>query len=315
MVQIRDENHKPLPGIEVGDLGPKLGDNANDTGFMRINNVRIPREFMLSRYQQVTPDGKYIKSEKKQKNSRLHYTTMIFTRASMVRTSGGNLAKAATIATRYSCVRKQGYIDSNKKGSYLAPEKQIIDHQVQRYRIFRQIALAYAIKFTGKQFSSKFLTLTDEDRELKNVEGLAEIAATSGAVKALCTYLAWQGIEDLRKCCGGNGYLMSSGIAPLSANYVWQTTAEGDWVILMLYTAQFLLKALQSAMSGQIQTEAFDYMVPLQNGSYNPSKFHLSTAKSEKDFQNLNFLLQLFKESALFTVTNTGLLFHYLIKN
>jgi hypothetical protein len=32
MVQIRDENHMPLPGIELGDLGPKLGDNANDTG-------------------------------------------------------------------------------------------------------------------------------------------------------------------------------------------------------------------------------------------------------------------------------------------
>ena len=25
LTQIRDENHRPLPGIEVGDLGPKLG--------------------------------------------------------------------------------------------------------------------------------------------------------------------------------------------------------------------------------------------------------------------------------------------------
>lgn len=36
MVQIRDENHKPYPGIEVGDLGPKLGDHANDTGIIII---------------------------------------------------------------------------------------------------------------------------------------------------------------------------------------------------------------------------------------------------------------------------------------
>jgi acyl-CoA oxidase len=40
-MQIRDENHRPLPGIELGDLGPKLGDAANDTGFMRLNNVRF----------------------------------------------------------------------------------------------------------------------------------------------------------------------------------------------------------------------------------------------------------------------------------
>ena len=32
LLQIRDENHKLFPGIEVGDLGPKLGDHANDTG-------------------------------------------------------------------------------------------------------------------------------------------------------------------------------------------------------------------------------------------------------------------------------------------
>lgn len=29
MLQLRDENHKPLPGIEMGDVGPKLGDHAS----------------------------------------------------------------------------------------------------------------------------------------------------------------------------------------------------------------------------------------------------------------------------------------------
>ena len=48
-----------------------------------------------------TPDGKYVKSESKQKNSKLHYTTMIFTRGSMVKGAGGYLARAAIIATRY----------------------------------------------------------------------------------------------------------------------------------------------------------------------------------------------------------------------
>ncbi len=58
-MQIRDENHLPLPGIILGDLGNKVGDNANDTGFMIIKNVRIPRESMLMKFSRVTKEGKY----------------------------------------------------------------------------------------------------------------------------------------------------------------------------------------------------------------------------------------------------------------
>ena len=32
MVQLRDETHKPMPGVEVGDIGPKLGYNLVDNG-------------------------------------------------------------------------------------------------------------------------------------------------------------------------------------------------------------------------------------------------------------------------------------------
>jgi hypothetical protein len=43
---------------------------------------------------------------------------MIFTRGSMVKGSGGALARAVTIATRYSCVRRQGFVEGKKGQSY-----------------------------------------------------------------------------------------------------------------------------------------------------------------------------------------------------
>jgi len=46
---LRDENHKHLPGIETGDLGPKLGDAGNDTGYLIMDKVRIPRHCMLAK--------------------------------------------------------------------------------------------------------------------------------------------------------------------------------------------------------------------------------------------------------------------------
>ena len=50
LVPIRSlEDHRPLPGVEVGDIGTKLGYNSMDNGYLLFTNVRIPRENLLSR--------------------------------------------------------------------------------------------------------------------------------------------------------------------------------------------------------------------------------------------------------------------------
>ena len=42
MVQLRSiTTHEPLPGIVVGDIGPKIGYNNQDNGFCRFEHVRI----------------------------------------------------------------------------------------------------------------------------------------------------------------------------------------------------------------------------------------------------------------------------------
>eukprot|EP01118_Nematostelium_gracile_P012697 TRINITY_DN4676_c0_g1_i1.p1 TRINITY_DN4676_c0_g1~~TRINITY_DN4676_c0_g1_i1.p1 ORF type:complete len:1338 (-),score=335.21 TRINITY_DN4676_c0_g1_i1:47-4060(-) len=304
MVQIRDENHLPLSGIELGDLGPKLGDHANDTGYMRMKDVRIPREFMLAKYQQVLPNGEYVKSADKTKNSKLHYTTMIFTRGSMVKTAGGFLSRAVTIGVRYGCVREQGFVDTTKK-NFSAPERQIIDYQVQRFRLFKPLADAYAIRFTGSWMLRQISQMesTSGSNRMSNVDILPEIAASSGGLKGLCTFLCWKGIEDVRKCCGGNGYLMSAGLAPLAANYVWQTTAEGDFILLQLSTALFLLKSINTAVSGGKLPEICSYLADIGTVG------ELPVAGNSAQFADLDFLQSLFKRCALLTVSTVGQIF------
>lgn len=43
----------PILGITVGDIGPKMGLEHIDNGFLRLNHVRVPRENMLSRFAEV----------------------------------------------------------------------------------------------------------------------------------------------------------------------------------------------------------------------------------------------------------------------
>jgi acyl-CoA oxidase len=38
----------PLPGMELGDIGPKLGYESKDNGYAIFKNVKIPRRNMVN---------------------------------------------------------------------------------------------------------------------------------------------------------------------------------------------------------------------------------------------------------------------------
>ena len=48
---------KPMPGIEVGDIGPKIGFTSKDNGYLILNKVAIPRKNMLRRFVSVSQKG------------------------------------------------------------------------------------------------------------------------------------------------------------------------------------------------------------------------------------------------------------------
>ena len=56
-------DHALLPGVETGDIGPKIGYNNMDNGYARFDNVRIPRRNMAMRFATVDEDGNYARAE------------------------------------------------------------------------------------------------------------------------------------------------------------------------------------------------------------------------------------------------------------
>ena len=45
--------HVPFKGIEVGDIGSKLGFAAKDNGYLIFTNYRIPRENLVRNWQLI----------------------------------------------------------------------------------------------------------------------------------------------------------------------------------------------------------------------------------------------------------------------
>jgi acyl-CoA oxidase len=75
VVPIRDlKTHKPLPGVTVGDVGPKFGLNTLDNGFVLFDKVRIPHDYMLAKYSHVVKEtGVY----ERPPNAKIGYGTMV----------------------------------------------------------------------------------------------------------------------------------------------------------------------------------------------------------------------------------------------
>ncbi|KAF9935540.1 Peroxisomal acyl-coenzyme A oxidase 1, partial [Modicella reniformis] len=172
LLQIRElGTHNPMPGIELGNLGSKIGFNNIDNGFLRVHKVRIPRDQMMMRNSRVTREGHYEPA----KNAKMNYATMVAIRANIVKNAGLALGHTLTVAIRYSLIRVQG---GDNLPSQKGQEVKIIDHGMQRYRLTTSLALSYAMLMTGR------VMIELHRRNLKNViQGevglMAEVHATS----------------------------------------------------------------------------------------------------------------------------------------
>ncbi|KAJ1361463.1 hypothetical protein KIN20_020723 [Parelaphostrongylus tenuis] len=251
IVQIRDlETHQPLKGIRVGDIGPKFGYTSSDNGFLLFHNYRIPRRNMLMRYSKVEKDGTFIAP----KHPKLSYGTMVFVRSIVVKDQATFLAQAACIAIRYSAIRRQGEIEPG------AGEVQILDYQTQQFRLFPQLARAFAFMFAAYEIRDLHMKVSEQLTE-GNVELLPELHALSSGLKSVVTWETAQGIEQCRLACGGHGYSLASAFPDLYTCAVAGCTYEGENIVLLLQVARFLMKAAEEVRSGNARLAAIcEYM-------------------------------------------------------
>ena len=91
-----------MSGIEMGDMGPKFGYESKDNGWLKFNNVRIPKSQMLSRFSRIDEEGNL----EILGDLRVLYTCMMMVRLHIVRGAGFGALKALKIAVRYACLRR-----------------------------------------------------------------------------------------------------------------------------------------------------------------------------------------------------------------
>ncbi|KAG0257963.1 hypothetical protein BG011_003630 [Mortierella polycephala] len=267
VVPIRSmENHTLLPGVMAGDIGPKFGYNTTDNGCMWFDHYRVPRISLLAKHSSIKPGtGEYIKPP----NAKLSYGTMVLIRASLVGSARNGLAKAVTIATRYSAIRRQ-FVDkdSPKMMGKEVVETPVLDYSTQQYRLFPIIAAAYACFFTSKEMM-RLYHLNIKNMASGDFSLLADVHASSSGLKSLTTTMAASAIEECRRTCGGHGFSLFSGLPLLLQDYAPNVTWEGDNYILTQQTGRYLFKSFRELVAkrasgnfqaGQINNPTLAYM-------------------------------------------------------
>ncbi|XP_014790575.1 peroxisomal acyl-coenzyme A oxidase 1 isoform X1 [Octopus bimaculoides] len=241
ILQIRSlEDHSFMPGVITGDVGPKMALNSIDNGFMKLDNVRIPRNQLLMKYDQVLKDGTYISGP----NKKFMYATMMTVRCTIIMESAQNLAAACTIAVRYSVVRQQSEAEQG------AGEQSVLNFQTQQYRLFSALSTTFALFFAWRSMNEACQQILTDASQGKTDQFLFLHSFLAG-LKAQSTWLATKYIQTCRECCGGHGVSLASGLPLLESHTAVSCTYEGDNTVMILQTGKFLLKCSRDISQGK----------------------------------------------------------------
>ncbi|MEU0404819.1 acyl-CoA dehydrogenase [Streptomyces sp. NPDC006197] len=225
---------KVLPGIEIEDDGRKMGLNGVDNGRIRFDGVRVPREALLNRFADVTPEGAYVSSID---NPNRRFFTMLGTLVQgrvCVGGAGVSVAKVAlTLAVKYGVRRRQF------EASPGAEEQLLLDYGLHQRRLLPLLARTYALHFAQDvvrgQLHEVFSGREDDPQARRRLESRA------AGTKALGTWHATRTVQECREACGGAGYLAVNRFAALKADSDVFTTFEGDNHVLLQLVAKGLL--------------------------------------------------------------------------
>jgi acyl-CoA oxidase len=259
LVPIRDPaTFLPLPGIDVGDIGPKVGFAPVDNGFIRFRNVRVPLSGLLSRFSRVKLWGSEAVYEAPA-HPQAAYGGMLSARSAIVRAEYLTLGMGVTIATRYSAVRRQfaggGGGGLGEGGGGAAQETAVLDYYSQQARLLPLVAHCYALRAVSVWLTEHFAAAAAAVGA-GDTSRLADLHALSSALKVGVTEAVAKGLEDARRCCGGHGYSQACGIPRLAQAQVHLVTAEGDNHLLSQQVARYLLKARAGLVGGGTDSDS-----------------------------------------------------------
>lgn len=234
LVPLRDQHREPLPGVTLGDNGAKGGLAGVDNGWIRFDQVRVPRRMLLDRFGGIDDEGRYVSDI--DSDGRRFFTMLgTLVRGRVCVAAGAAVAsrKGLSIATRYALRRHQ----FTRPGD--GTEVVLLDYLAHQRKLLPAIATAYAHTFAVNEIVDRLQELHEQPGQDEVAQ--REVETRAAGLKAVTTRFANDTLQVCREACGGAGYMAENGLTVLRGDADVFATFEGDNTVLLQLVAKGLL--------------------------------------------------------------------------
>lgn len=203
LVPIRDKQLKALPGVEINDMGIKMGLNGIDNGALKFHNVPIPRTNLMNRYSDVDEQGRF-SSEVKGIQQRFFKVTerLLSGRLCIASMTLGGLKSAIYLTIKYSQQRK----GVSPNGLSQTP---IFDYQLQKNALIPVVAKTLALNMLHNYAKAAFAN------QKAHEDDLLIICCVD---KTMMGWHAERACSLFRERTGGQGFLAANSFGEFMAS-------------------------------------------------------------------------------------------------
>lgn len=235
LVPVRDTAGNPLPGVEIGDNGPKGGLPGVDNGTFAFHRVRVPKANLLGAFGDIDDNGHY-QSDIDNPNRRFFTMlgTLVRGRVCVGGGSGSAAKKALAIALRYGATRRQF------AGADGEQETVVLDYLAHQRKLLPRLATSIALSFAQNAVTERLQEVQGDGAEHDD-EAQRELESRVAGLKAVTTWHALDTIQVCREACGGAGYMAENQLTQMRSDVDVFTTFEGDNTVLLQLAAKGLL--------------------------------------------------------------------------
>lgn len=264
LVRIRNDDLSSVDGVEITDMGQKLGLNGVDNARLSFDNIMVPIDHLISNDSSFDASGNFSSKIKSKRQRFIKMADQLLSGRVCIAAMTISAAKISLLtAFRYS--QKRRAVGADGKSSW-----PLMNFQLQRDALVPLLARTYGLMFGLNKVKNNFSFNNSSPRKI----------IECCAIKALITWHAENTASICRERCGGAGFLSENCFDEAIAGAHAGITAEGDNGVLMQKVSKELIGLLKPKDLVQLKAASLIEKVKLTNIN---SKGILKLLKTRRD--------------------------------